>query len=62
MALILVSEASKKYGLSGRRIRQLIEEGTIAGSKIATAWLIDEDSVKRYVESSRRRPRRKRTP
>ena len=58
MALILVREASERYGISGRRIRALLLESAIAGSKVATAWLVDEDSLKRYLESDRRRPRR----
>lgn len=62
MALILVREASERYGISGRRIRALLKEGAIAGTKVATAWLVDEDSLKRYLGSERRRPHRKTAP
>ena len=42
-----IKEASKKWNISERRIRKLIEDGRIAGAKkIGTTWNIPEDTNK----------------
>lgn len=57
MALLTVSEASARFDLSGRRIRTLLLTKAVSGSKVATVWLVDEDSLKAYI-ATRPRPGR----
>ena len=35
-------EAAEKLGISERRVRQLLAEGQIEGSKLGNTWLISE--------------------
>jgi excisionase family DNA binding protein len=53
MGLITVAEAAARYALSGRRIRKLLQDKAIAGTKIATVWLVDEDTLKAYLATRR---------
>lgn len=41
-----IKEASKKWNISERRIRKLIQDGRINGVKIGTTWEIPEDTNK----------------
>lgn len=58
-------EVSKKYGLSSRHVRYLMQKGVLSGrlakfTKTRSIWLIDGDSVKRY-KATKPRPGRKST-
>lgn len=47
MSYMTIKEASKKWGISERRIRQLIKDGRIEGSiKMGTIWNIPSDTSK----------------
>ena len=44
MKFMTIKEASEKWNISERRIRQLIQDGRILGAeKIGTAWYIPND-------------------
>lgn len=44
MKFMTIKEASEKWDISERRIRQLIQDGRILGAeKIGTAWYIPND-------------------
>ena len=55
MALISVTEAAKRYSLSERRIRETLATGAVRGVKFGQTWAVDEDSLKAYVNSPRKR-------
>ena len=47
MDYMLVSEASKKWGITPRRIQTLLNEGRISGSdRMGTIWVIPKDAKK----------------
>ena len=54
MAQLSVSEASSKFGLSVGHVRALLIEGTVAGSKFATVWMVNEASLKAYLATERK--------
>ena len=61
MALLSVSEAAIQSGLSRERIRKLLIEGRIMGTKLdRVSWLVNSQSLEDYVASPRRpgRPRK----
>ena len=48
MKFMTIKEASEKWNISERRIRQLIQDGRIEGAeKIGTTWNIPDDTNKR---------------
>ncbi len=47
MEYLSISQVSKKWGLSGRRIQTLCNEGRIPGAtKIGSYWAVPGDAVK----------------
>lgn len=47
MDYMLVSEASKKWGISSRRIQILCNEGRVTGAdRLGTMWVIPKDTEK----------------
>ena len=63
MALLSVSEAAAQYDLSRERIRKLLTEGRIMGTKLDdVTWVVNSQSLQRYLDSPRRpgRPRKER--
>ena len=44
--MISTQEAADRLGISGQRVRQLLEAGKIDGQRIGAVWVVDEDSVK----------------
>lgn len=50
--LLKVSEASERYGLSGARIRKLINEGRLSAEKRGRNWYVDDNSIARHVYSA----------
>ena len=47
MDYMLVSEASKKWGITTRRIQTLLNEGRIPGAdRMGTIWVIPKDAQK----------------
>jgi len=54
MGLISVGDAARRFPLSERRIRQLLESGTVRGIKIGRTWAVDDGSLKAYVKLARR--------
>ena len=64
MALLSVSEAAAKTGLSGSRIRKALGEGQIRGVRLETFWLIEEQSLDAFMAQPRKpgRPKGWRKP
>jgi hypothetical protein len=56
--IMTVKQAAKALGISGRRVRQLCEQG-IMGRKVADMWIIEPKDVERY-KAMRRPPGRPR--
>ena len=51
MKFMSIKEASEKWNISERRIRQLIQDGRIIGAeKIGTAWNIPDDAGKPLIK------------
>jgi len=55
--LITTYEASSKYCLTGSYFRRLMREGKLKGREAdvtasRTMWLIDEDSIKKYLANA----------
>lgn len=55
MALISVAEAALRYPLSERRIRETLAQGAVRGVKFGQTWAVEEDSLKMYLASPRKR-------
>jgi excisionase family DNA binding protein len=56
MKLISTDEAAEKLGISGRRIRQLIDEGKLSAQYVGGGYVIDEstlETVKVYGKPGR---------
>jgi len=56
MKLISTDDAAKKLGVSGRRIRQLIDEGKLPAQHVGGGYVIDEselEGVKVYGKAGR---------
>jgi excisionase family DNA binding protein len=53
MGLLTTTEAAMRLGVSDRRVRQMIEEGTLKGEKKGRDYLVDESSV----EAAKKRPK-----
>ncbi len=47
-------EASQRYGLTTRHLRHLITHGTIRARRSGLVWLIDEQSLQRYLATDRK--------
>lgn len=62
MPLISVAEAAAKYGLSGRRIRELLKQGVVKGQLFGQTWAVEEASLTAYMKSPRKRGPKPRTP
>ncbi len=61
MALLSVSEAATQSGLSRERIRKLLSEGRIMGTKLdRVTWVVNSQSLEDYMATPRRpgRPRK----
>lgn len=60
--MLSVSEARERYGLSERRIQELLQSGTVKGRKLGKrVWLVDERSLSRYAAKPRKRGPKPRT-
>lgn len=56
MKLISTDEAAERLGVSGRRVRQLIDEGKLPAQYVGGGYVIDEselDKVKVYGKPGR---------
>jgi excisionase family DNA binding protein len=49
-----VSEAAERTGESPRTIQRRIDDGTLDAVKKAGVWIIDQQSLKAYVEDQER--------
>ena len=49
MALVSVSEAAKSVGISQSRVRQLLAAHLILGQKYGGIWVLDDESLRRYL-------------
>lgn len=49
---VAVSDAAARLGVSDRRVRQLLEAGTLAGRRFGSQWLVDAASLR---DTDRRR-------
>ena len=60
MALVSVSEAAKSAGITPGRVRQLLAAHLILGQKYGGIWVLDDESLRRYLAQpqTRGRPRR----
>ena len=47
-------EAGKSAGLTGRRIRQLLSADVIEGVKVGRDWLVNRESLERYLAERRK--------
>jgi excisionase family DNA binding protein len=47
-AIISVTEAARRAGITDRHIRRLIFDGVIQATRIGRAWLVDAESVAAY--------------
>ena len=59
--VITIAEASRKYGLSDAHLRRLMGQGKIRGRHSGGTWLLDLDSLLRYLKTPRhpgRKPKR----
>lgn len=55
MALLTIGEAVKLAGVSGVRIRQLLNNGRIMGTRVDdTFWLVNSQSLQNYIDSPRK--------
>jgi excisionase family DNA binding protein len=56
MKLISTDEAAERLGVSGRRVRQLIDEGKLSAQYVGGGYVIDEamlEGVKVYGKAGR---------
>lgn len=54
MAMLTVTEAAARYQLSGSQIRRLLLTGTVKGAKVGPVWTVDEQALRRYLDSDRK--------
>jgi excisionase family DNA binding protein len=54
-ALISLSEAAAKSGLSAGHLRHLVSSGTIRGRKIGRNWVTTREAVADYLRDSFKR-------
>ena len=54
MVLLSVTSAAAELGVSPRRVRQMLSNGTLAGQRVGGVWVLDEHSVR--VAGRTRRP------
>ena len=55
MALLTIGEAVKRAGLSSARIRKLLNDGRIMGTRVDDSfWLVNGQSLEEYLESPRK--------
>lgn len=47
--IVTIAEASRKYNLSVNRLRYLVSQGYIVGHKSGKVWLIEEESLRKYM-------------
>ena len=56
-------QAAERLGVSGQRVRQLLEAGKLKGERIGSVWVVDEQSVNDRVTRMKtevERPERRR--
>lgn len=61
MPLISVSETASLLGVSRRRVRQMLTQGSLDGQRIGRVWAIESDAVE-HAKEHRPRPGRPWTP
>lgn len=54
MALLSVTEAAGRSGLSDAHLRKLLMAGKLKGQKIGTVWVIDARGLDRFLASERK--------
>ncbi|MEA2633416.1 MAG: hypothetical protein QOH92_183 [Chloroflexota bacterium] len=52
--LVGVPDAARRLGLTDVRVRQLIDEGRIAATKVGRTWVIREEDLSEYSKKQRR--------
>jgi hypothetical protein len=50
-ALLFVSEASDKYGISRRRLQTLCRSGRLVCAKERRRWMLSEKSLRQYLQT-----------
>lgn len=60
MVLISVTKAAERFGISRSHIRQLLAAHLVLGQKYGGIWVLDDESLRRYLAQpqTRGRPRR----
>ena len=43
--MISTKQAAQRLGVSGQRVRQLLEAGKLGGTHVSGVWIVDEQSV-----------------
>ena len=61
MPLISVSETASFLGVSRRRVRQMLTQGSLDGQRIGRVWAVESDAVE-HAKANRPRPGRPWTP
>ena len=49
MGLVSVTEAAQNAGISKSRVRQLLAAHLILGQKYGGVWVLDDESLRRYL-------------
>jgi len=52
--IITVVDAAKALGVSGQRIRQMLDDGSLKGRKAGRSWLINPRSLTKELEKRER--------
>lgn len=50
--MIKTSEAATRYGISGSRIRKLIQDGKISAERVGKIWYVDEQSLAEHLNNA----------
>lgn len=48
--LLTADQAGAELGISGRRVRQLLDQGTIRGQKVGRDWTISREALEEYKQ------------
>jgi hypothetical protein len=51
MGWMTVTDASKKYGISGSRIRKLARDGRLAARLTSAGWLVDPSNLVEHIKN-----------
>src|SRR5438067_4159754 len=53
MEVVSVADAARELGISAERVRQLIQNGSLAARRVGGRWLVDDESLNRRAQGSR---------